>query len=46
MFSDSGEMKVAKAKSVLKKVIQKEVSSRCFKKTVSTVVIDASAFYT
>ena len=36
-------MKVAKAKSVLKKVLQKEVSSRYIKKTISTVVIDGSA---
>ena len=43
MFSESGEMKVAKAKSVLKKVLQKEVSSRCIKKTITTVVIDGSA---
>ena len=40
MFSESGEMRVAKAKSVLKKVLQKEVSSRCIKKAISTVVID------
>ena len=43
MFSESGEMKVAEAKSVSKKVLQKEVSSRCIKKTISTVVIDGSA---
>ena len=43
MFSESGEMRVAKAKSVLKKVLQKEVSSRCIKKAISTVVIDGSA---
>ena len=29
MFSKSCEMRVAQAKSVLKKVLQKEVSSRC-----------------
>ena len=43
MFSESGEMKVAVANSVSKKVLQKEVSSRCIKKTISTVVIDGSA---
>ena len=43
MFSKSGEMKVAKAKSVLKKVLQKDVPSRCIKKTIFTVVIDGSA---
>ena len=43
MSSESGEMRVAKAKSVLKKVLQKEVSSRCIKEAISTVVIDGSA---
>ena len=43
MFSESGEMRVDKAKSVLKKVLQKEVSSRCIKKAISTVVQDGSA---
>ena len=43
MFSESGEMRVAKAKSVLKKVLQKEVSSRCITKAISTVVIFGSA---
>ena len=43
MFSEYGEMKVAKTKSVLKKVLQTEVSSRCIKKTISTVVIDGFA---
>ena len=43
MFSEYGETKVAKAKSVLKKVLQKGVSPRCIKKTISTVVIDGSA---
>ena len=43
MFSEFGEMRVAKAKSVLKKVLQKELSSRCIKKAISTVVIDGSA---
>ena len=43
MFSESGEMRVAKAKSVLKKVLQKEVSSICIKKAISTVGIDGSA---
>ena len=43
MFSEFGEMKVAKAKSVLKQVLQKEVSSRFIKETISTVVIDGSA---
>ena len=42
MLLESGEMKVAKAKSVLKKVLQKEVSSRCIKKAIFTVVIDGS----
>ena len=36
-------MKVAKAKSVLKKELPKEVSSRCINKKISTVVIDGSA---
>ena len=36
-------MEVAKAKSVLKNILQKEVSSRYIKKTISTVVIDGSA---
>ena len=39
MFSESSEIKVAN----LKKVLQKKVSSRCIKKAISTVVIDASA---
>ena len=43
MYLESGEMKVAKAKSVLKKVLQKEVSSTCIKKAIFTVVIDGSA---
>ena len=43
MFSESGEMRVAKAKLVLKKVLQKEVSSRCIKKAISSVVVDGSA---
>ena len=37
------EIRVVKAKSVLKKVLQEEVSSRCIKKTISTVEIDGSA---
>ena len=43
MFTDSGEMRTAKAKSVLKQVLQKEVSSRSIKKQITTVVIDGSA---
>ena len=43
MFSEYGEMKVAKAKSVLKRVLQKLLSSRCIKKAIATVVIDGSA---
>ena len=43
MFSESGEMRVAKAKSVLKKVLQKQVSSICTKKAISTAVLDGSA---
>ena len=45
MFSESGEMRVAKQKSVLKKVLQKEVSARCVMKQISTVVIDGSAIF-
>ena len=43
MFSESGDMRVAKSKSVLKKALQKEVSARCVKKQISTAVIDGSA---
>ena len=43
MFSEYGEMRGAKAESFLKKILQKEVSSRCIKKAISTVVIDGSA---
>ena len=42
MFSEYGEMRFAKAKSFLK-ILQKQVSSRCIKKAISTVVIDGSA---
>ena len=42
MFSEFGEMKVAKAKSVLKKVLQKKVSPR-FIKNNPRVVTDRSA---
>ena len=45
MFSDSGEMRVAKTKSVLKKVLQNEVSVRAVQKQISTVVIDGSAIF-
>ena len=45
MFSESDEMKIAKAKSILKKVLQKDLSSRCIKKTISTVVKYGSAIY-
>ena len=45
IFSESGEMRVAKARSKLKKVLQKEVSVRNVKKQISTVVIDGSAIF-
>ncbi|KAJ8317814.1 hypothetical protein KUTeg_004634 [Tegillarca granosa] len=43
MFTDSGEMRIAKAKSVLKQQLQKEVSSRQTTKDVKTLIIDGSA---
>ena len=43
IFSEPGEMRVAKSKSALKKVLKKGVSSRCIKKEISTTIIDGSA---
>ena len=45
IFSESGEMRIAKAKSNLKKVLQKQVSVRNVKKQISTVVIDGSTIF-
>ena len=45
IFSESGEMRVANAKSKLLKVLQKEVSVRNVKKQISTVVIYGSAIF-
>ena len=43
MFSETGEMRIAKGKSTLKNVLKKEVSSRLLVKQVPTVIIDGSA---
>ena len=45
MFTEFGEMRVAKAKSNLKKVLQKEVSARCIEKQITTLVIDGCAIF-
>ena len=45
MFTETGEMRVAKAKSNLKRVLQKEVSARCIERQITTLVIDGCAIF-
>ena len=45
MFTETGEMRVEKAKSNLKKVLQKEVSARCIERQINTLVIDGCAIF-
>ena len=43
MFTDSGDMRICTAKSVLKKLLQSEVSIRNIEKEITCTVIDGSA---
>ena len=45
MFTETGEMREAKAKSNLIKVLQKEVSARCIEREITTLVIDGCAIF-
>ena len=45
MFTETGDMRVSKSKSTLKKVLQKEVSARCIEKQITTLVIDGCAIF-
>ena len=45
MFTETGKMRVAKAKSNLKKVLQKEVSARFIERQITTLVIDGCAVF-
>ena len=45
MFTETGEMRVTKAKSNLKKVLQKEVSARCIERQITILVIDGCAIF-
>ena len=45
MLTETGKMRVTKAKSNLKKVLQKEVSARCIERQITTLVIDGCAIF-
>lgn len=44
LFTDSGDMRISKSKSVLKRQTRIEVSARKIANDVCTVIIDGSAF--